>query len=166
MIAPSFGSYHEFLDRGLVLTGKLLSPWFPVTKWKSSLRKFRIASTSWLTATCHVCHKWPHIFSVCRSEALELSRVLFLVLVGFVLFMLCMLSTYMTSLVVMSGTMSAKKRRSNRLHSQFFCRWFICLCMLFVLCYVYWYPTRSHVVRVTVRLSPCLYWCWFVSLQI
>jgi hypothetical protein len=35
----SFGSYHDFLDSGLVLTGKLLSPWFPVAKWKSSLRK-------------------------------------------------------------------------------------------------------------------------------
>ena len=40
LIAPSFGSYHDFLDRGLVLIGKLLIPWFPVTKLKSSLRKF------------------------------------------------------------------------------------------------------------------------------
>ena len=152
MIAPSFGSYHDFLDRELVLTGKLLSPWFPVTKWKSSLRKFY--DRQHILVSCY--GSWPHIFSVCRSKALELSRVLFLVLMGFVLFMLCMFSTYMTSLVVMPGTMSAKTRRSNRLHSQFFFRWFICLCMLFVLCYVSWYPTRSHVVRVSVLLSPCL----------
>ena len=39
LIAPSVSSYHDFLDRGLVLTGKLLSPWFPVAKWKSSFRK-------------------------------------------------------------------------------------------------------------------------------
>ena len=35
---------------------------------------FTIANTSWLTATGYVCHTWPHIFSVCRSEALEFSR--------------------------------------------------------------------------------------------
>ena len=42
------------------------------------------------------------------------------------------------------------------------CRGFIFLLMLFVLCYVYWHPTRSHDVRVSVLLSPCLYWCWLV----
>ena len=95
-------------------------------------------------------------------------QVCVFVLVGLVLFMLCMLSSYMTSLVVMSGTMSAQKRRLNRLDSQFFCLWVnVCLFMLFVLClYAYWYLTRSHVVRVSDLLSPCLCWCWFVSLQI
>ena len=34
------GSYHDFLDRGLLLTGKLLNQWFLVVKLKSSLRKF------------------------------------------------------------------------------------------------------------------------------
>ena len=41
---------------------------------KHHSESFTIANTSWLTATGHVCHTWPHIFSVCRSEALEFSR--------------------------------------------------------------------------------------------
>jgi hypothetical protein len=34
------GSYQDFLDRGLLLTRKLLNPWFLLVKLKSSLRKF------------------------------------------------------------------------------------------------------------------------------
>ena len=34
------GSYHDFLDRGLLLTRKLLDQWFLLGKLKSSLRKF------------------------------------------------------------------------------------------------------------------------------
>ena len=56
-----------------------------------------MASTSLLTATGRLFHKWPHIFSVFLSGALEFVRCFFiLVLVGFVLFML---SNYITSLV-------------------------------------------------------------------
>jgi hypothetical protein len=36
----AFGSFHDFLDRGLLLTKKLLNQGFIVFKWKSSLRKF------------------------------------------------------------------------------------------------------------------------------
>jgi hypothetical protein len=34
------GSYQDFLDRGLLLTRKLLNQWFLLVKLKSSLRKF------------------------------------------------------------------------------------------------------------------------------
>jgi hypothetical protein len=34
------GSYQDFLDRGLVLTRKLMNQWFLLVKLKSSLRKF------------------------------------------------------------------------------------------------------------------------------
>jgi hypothetical protein len=97
---PSFGSYHYFLDSGLVLTGNYWSHGFLLQSGNHHSESFAMASASLLTATGCLCHKWPHIFSVCRSEALEC----FLVLVGFVL---CMLSTYITSLVVMSATISA-----------------------------------------------------------
>ena len=33
-------SYQDFLDRGLLLAGKLLNQWFLLIKWKSLLRKF------------------------------------------------------------------------------------------------------------------------------
>jgi hypothetical protein len=33
-------SYQDFLDRGLLLTWKLLNQWFLLVKLKSSLRKF------------------------------------------------------------------------------------------------------------------------------
>jgi hypothetical protein len=35
-----FGYIHNFLDRGLLLTGKLLNQGFLLAKLKSSLRKF------------------------------------------------------------------------------------------------------------------------------
>jgi hypothetical protein len=34
------GSYQDFLDRGLLLTRKLLNQWFLLVKLKSSLRRF------------------------------------------------------------------------------------------------------------------------------
>jgi hypothetical protein len=36
----AFDSYQEFLDKGLLLTRKLLNQWFLVVKLKSSFRKF------------------------------------------------------------------------------------------------------------------------------
>jgi hypothetical protein len=87
----------------------------------------------------------------------------FLPLVGLVLFMLCMLcmlSTYMTS----SGTMSAQKRRSNSLHSEFFWRGFIFV--IDVICIVIRILVSNTIYIVCLLLSPCLCWCWFVSLQI
>jgi hypothetical protein len=43
------GSYQDFHDRGLLLTRKLLNKVFLLVKLKSSLRKFTVATTTWLT---------------------------------------------------------------------------------------------------------------------
>jgi hypothetical protein len=43
------GSYQDFHDRGLLLTRKLLNKVFLLVKLKSSLRKFTLATTTWLT---------------------------------------------------------------------------------------------------------------------
>ena len=60
LIATSFGSYHRFLDSGMLLISKLLKKGFPVASLKSSL---------------HLSHKWPQQCSVCRSEAFKFSRL-------------------------------------------------------------------------------------------
>jgi len=39
---------------------------------------FTIASTSLLTPTGRLFNKWPHIFSICRSGAIEFARFLFM----------------------------------------------------------------------------------------
>ena len=43
------GSYQDFPDRGLLLTRKLLNKLFLLVTLKSSLRKFTVATTTWLT---------------------------------------------------------------------------------------------------------------------
>jgi hypothetical protein len=50
------GSYHDFLDRGLLLTRKLLNQGFFLVKLKSSLRKF-YRRHPWLTDKEWLCHK-------------------------------------------------------------------------------------------------------------
>jgi hypothetical protein len=60
LIATVFGSYHRFLDSGMLLTSKLLKKGFHVASLKSSL---------------HLCHKWPQQCSVCRSGAIKFSRL-------------------------------------------------------------------------------------------
>jgi hypothetical protein len=69
------GSYHEFLDRRLLLTRKSLNQGFLVVKLKSplSLKSFTVASTTWLTTTEYLCYKWPQICSVCRNCNMILS---------------------------------------------------------------------------------------------
>jgi hypothetical protein len=62
------GSYQDFLDRGLLLTRKLLNQGFPLVKLKSSLRKFTVATMTWLIAMDYLCHKWPRICSTCRKH--------------------------------------------------------------------------------------------------
>ena len=57
------GFYQDFFDRGLLLTRKLLNQGFPLTKLRSSLRKFMVATMTWLTVTEYLCHKWPRICS-------------------------------------------------------------------------------------------------------
>jgi hypothetical protein len=72
LTTTSCGSYHDFPDSGLVITGKLLSPWFPVSKWKSSLRK--LYDRQHILVNCY--GSCVYIFSVCHSEALEFSPFL------------------------------------------------------------------------------------------
>ena len=51
------GSYQDFLDRGLLLTRKLLNQGFLLVKLKSSLRNFTVATMTWLTVMEYLCHK-------------------------------------------------------------------------------------------------------------
>jgi len=65
------GSYQDFLDRGLLLTTKLLSQGLLLIKLKSSLRKFYGATMIWLTIMEYTCpndHGYvPLIVSTSRS---------------------------------------------------------------------------------------------------
>ena len=53
----AYGSYQDFLDRGLLLTRKLLDQGFLLVKLKSSLRKCYGRHHDWLTAMEYLCHK-------------------------------------------------------------------------------------------------------------
>ena len=66
-------SYHDVLDRELLLTETLLSQMWLVVKLKSSLGKFTIATRSWLTVLEYLCHKWPRICPVCCNYNTVLS---------------------------------------------------------------------------------------------
>jgi hypothetical protein len=69
----AFGSYKDFLDRGWLLTRKLLNQGFLLVKLNSSLRKFTVATMTWLTVIEYLCHKWPRIYSTCRKHFQVLS---------------------------------------------------------------------------------------------
>jgi hypothetical protein len=62
------GSYQDVLERGLLLTRKLLNQRFHFIKVKSSLRHCTVASMTWLTAMEYLCHKLPRICSTCRKH--------------------------------------------------------------------------------------------------
>ena len=49
------GSYHDFLDRGLLLTRTLLNQGFLLVKLKSSF--CTVATMTWLTVMEYLCHK-------------------------------------------------------------------------------------------------------------
>jgi hypothetical protein len=66
------GSYQDFLERGLLLTRKLLNQVFLLVKLKSSLRKF-YGHHQDLIAMEYLCHKWPRICSTCREHFPVLS---------------------------------------------------------------------------------------------
>jgi hypothetical protein len=51
------GSYQDFLDRGLLLTRKLLNQGFPLVKLKSSLQKFYGRHRDLVDAMEYLCHK-------------------------------------------------------------------------------------------------------------
>ena len=60
------GSYHDLLDRGLLLTRKLLNQGFLVVELKSSLRTF--CGRHHDLANSYLCNKLPRICSVCRNH--------------------------------------------------------------------------------------------------
>ena len=51
------GSYNDFLDRGQLLTLKLLNQGFLAFKLKSSLLNFTVATMTWLNVMEYLCHK-------------------------------------------------------------------------------------------------------------
>jgi hypothetical protein len=63
----AYGSYQDFLDRGLLLTRKLLNQGFLLIKLKSSLHAKVLRSPPWLgwPHMEYLCHKWPQICSTC-----------------------------------------------------------------------------------------------------
>ena len=42
-------------------------------RWNHHLERFTVATMTWLTVTEYLCHKWPHICSVCRNQNPVLS---------------------------------------------------------------------------------------------
>ena len=67
------GSYQDFLDTGLLLTRKLLNQGFLLIKLRSSLRKYLVATMTWLTVMEYLRHKWPRICSTCCKHFPVLS---------------------------------------------------------------------------------------------
>ena len=63
-----YGSYQDFLDKGLLLTRKLLNQGFLLVKLKSLLRILYGPLMTWLTVMEYLCHKWPRICSTCRKH--------------------------------------------------------------------------------------------------
>ena len=70
------GSYHDFLDRGLLLTRKVLNQGFLVVKLKSLHRNLTVAIITWLTVAEYACHKISRICSVHRNHNPILSSVI------------------------------------------------------------------------------------------
>ena len=75
------GSYQDILDRGLLLTRKLLNQGFLLVKLKSSL--FTVDTMTWLTVMEYLCHKWSRICSTCRKHFPVLSSFMTQVITGF-----------------------------------------------------------------------------------
>ena len=62
------GSYHDLLDRGLLLTRKLLKHGFLFVKLKSSLERFTVATTTWLNICVTNDHGYvPLVVNTSRS---------------------------------------------------------------------------------------------------
>jgi hypothetical protein len=59
-------SYQDFLDRGLLLTRKLLNQGFLLVKLSHHFESFTVSTMTWLTIMKYLCHKWPRICSTCE----------------------------------------------------------------------------------------------------
>ena len=62
------GSYHNFLDRGLLLTRNLLNQGSLLVSWSHHFVNVVVATMTWLTAMEYLCHKWPQKHSPCRKH--------------------------------------------------------------------------------------------------
>ena len=58
------GSYHDFFNRRLLLTRKLLKQRFLVEVITSIVT---VVFMTWLTVLEYLCHRWPRMCFVCRS---------------------------------------------------------------------------------------------------
>ena len=67
------GSYQDFLNRGLLLTRKLLKQGFLWLSWSHHLEYVTVATMTWFTVMEYLCHKWPRICSTCRKHFPVLS---------------------------------------------------------------------------------------------
>ena len=65
------GSYQNFLDRGVLLTRKLLNLEF--LSWSHHFESFTVATMTWLTVVEYLCHKWTRVCSTCRKHFPVLS---------------------------------------------------------------------------------------------
>jgi hypothetical protein len=62
------GSYQDFLDRGLLITRKLLTQGFLLVSWSHHFESFTVATMTWLAVMEYLCNKWPRICSTCRKH--------------------------------------------------------------------------------------------------
>ena len=64
----TYGSCQDFIDRGLLLTRKLLNQWFILVKLKSSLQTFYGRIMTLLNVMEYLYHKWSLICSTLRKH--------------------------------------------------------------------------------------------------
>jgi hypothetical protein len=62
------GSYHNFLDRGLLLARNQLNQGSLLVSWSHHFVNLTVVTMTWLTTMEYLCHKWPHIYSPCRKH--------------------------------------------------------------------------------------------------
>jgi hypothetical protein len=67
------GAYQDFLERGFVLTRKLLNQGFLLVQLKSHFERLTVATMTCFTAMEYLCYKWPWICSTCRKHFPVLS---------------------------------------------------------------------------------------------
>ena len=67
------GSYQNFIDRGLLLTRKLLNQGSSWLNWSYHFESITVATMTWLTVMVYMCHKSPRICSTCREHFPVLS---------------------------------------------------------------------------------------------
>jgi hypothetical protein len=67
------GTYQDFLDRGFVLTRKLLNQWFLLVQLKSRFEILTFATMTCLTAMEYLCHNGRRIGSTCGKHFPVLS---------------------------------------------------------------------------------------------